>query len=48
VDGEPLMHRVHALVVCSGGLDSVTLSHRIAVEQRLIAPNRTDFPFRYA
>jgi 7-cyano-7-deazaguanine synthase len=27
---------VRTLVVCSGGLDSVTLSHKIAVEQTLI------------
>src|SRR5262249_572658 len=27
---------VNTLVVCSGGLDSVTLAHKVAVEQRLI------------
>ncbi len=27
------------LVVCSGGLDSVTLSYKIAVEQTLIHPD---------
>jgi 7-cyano-7-deazaguanine synthase len=27
---------VRTLVVCSGGLDSVTLSHKIAVEESLI------------
>jgi 7-cyano-7-deazaguanine synthase len=27
---------VNILVVCSGGLDSVTLAHKVAVEQRLI------------
>ena len=27
---------MNTLVVCSGGLDSVTLAHKVAVEQRLI------------
>src|SRR5258708_26080569 len=27
---------VNTLVVCSGGLDSLTLAHKVAVEQRLI------------
>jgi len=30
---------VKTLVVCSGGLDSVTLAYKIAVEQTLIRPN---------
>src|SRR5260370_9869181 len=29
-------HPVDTLVVCSGGLDSVTLAHKVGVEQRLI------------
>ena len=27
------------LVICSGGLDSVTLAHKVAVEQTEIHPN---------
>jgi len=30
---------VKTLVVCSGGLDSVTLAHKVAVEQTVIHPD---------
>jgi len=38
---------VDTLVVCSGGLDSVTLAHKVAVEQRLIRLVSFDYGQRH-
>src|SRR5260370_8679789 len=38
---------VNTLVVCSGGLDSVTLAHKVAVEQRLIRLVSFDYGQRH-
>jgi 7-cyano-7-deazaguanine synthase len=38
---------MNTLVVCSGGLDSVTLAHKIAVERRLIRLVSFDYGQRH-
>src|SRR5262249_58206640 len=38
---------VNTLVVCSGGLDSVTLAHKVAVERRLIRLVSFDYGQRH-